>query len=103
MVLTQEEAKSSVLCEDTSVAHPKVDKVDVKASSSSSQSNLKHLKKMYFKIILSPIKVAIDDDLKPSVKSWMYVSDFISRRSACFGLKKCNGYENQLSFIPGYL
>ena len=25
VVLTQEEAESSVLCEDTSVAHPKVD------------------------------------------------------------------------------
>ena len=41
MVLTQEEAESSVLCEDTSVAHPKV---DVIALSNSSQSNSKHFK-----------------------------------------------------------
>ena len=55
---------------------------------------------MYFKILLLLIKVAIDDDLKPPVKSWMNVSDFIPRRSTCFGLKNYNGYENQLPFIP---
>ena len=44
VVLTQEEAKSSVLCEDTSVAHPKV---DVKELSNSSQSNSKHFRKLY--------------------------------------------------------
>ena len=36
VVLTQEEAESSVLCEDTSVAHPKV---DARALSNFSQSN----------------------------------------------------------------
>ena len=101
MVLTQEEAESSVLCEHTSVAHPKVDKVDViglritplKAIQSISGNCTK-------KILLLLIKVSINGDLKPPVKSWMNVSDFISRRSACFGLKKYNGYENQLPFIP---
>ena len=39
VVLTQEESEPSVLCEDTYVAHPKVDQVDVKALSNSSQSN----------------------------------------------------------------
>ena len=39
VVLPQEETESSVLCEDTSVTHPKVDKVDVRALSNSSQSN----------------------------------------------------------------
>ena len=92
VVLTQEEAESSVLCEDTSVAHPKVDKVDVIALRvtplKAIQNNSKHFKKMYFKILLLLIKVAIDDDLKPPVKSWMNVSDFISCRSPCFGLKR---------------
>ena len=97
VVLTQKEAESSVLCEDTSVAHPKEDGI---ALSNSSQSNSKHFKKMFLKILLLLIKVSINDDLKPPVKSWMNVSDFISRRSTCFGLKNYNGYENQLPFIP---
>ena len=53
MVLTQEEAESSVLCEDTSVAHPKV---DVKELSNSSQSDSKHFEKMYFKILANASK-----------------------------------------------
>ena len=48
VVLTQEEAESSVLCEDTSVAHPKVDKVDgcYSPENNSSQSNSKHFRKL---------------------------------------------------------
>ena len=47
VVLTQEEAESSVLCEDTSVAHPKVDKVDGSLSNSS-QSNSRNCTSKYY-------------------------------------------------------
>ena len=87
MVLTQEEAESSVLCEDTSVAHPKVDKVDVIALRITPlKAIFKHFKKMFFKILLLLIKVAIDDDLKPPVKSWNYAPCFVSFKSPCFSL-----------------
>ena len=47
-----------------------------------------------------PIKVAIDDNLKAFIKSWIYVSDFPSFRSTSVGLK--TSYGNSLK-LPAYL
>ena len=70
MVSTQEEAESSGLCEDTSGAHPEYNGWCKERST-----------------LFLPIKVAIDDNLKAFIKSWIYVSDFISLRSTSNSLK----------------